>query len=45
MKEFHGYQLKIYNEKTEIYQDKILIASADDEEKAKAYIVKELEES
>lgn len=44
MKNFHGYKLKIYDEKCEIYENKKLIATEDDEEKAKSYIIKVLEE-
>ena len=43
MKHFHGYQLKIYEDKTEIYKNGERIATEDDEEKAKSYILKELE--
>ena len=43
MKQFHGYTLKIYEDRTEIYKNGKLIATEDDEEKAKSYIIKELE--
>lgn len=39
MKHFNGYELKIYEDKTEIYKNKKLIATLDDEEKAKSYII------
>ena len=42
MKQFNGYQLKIYEDKTEIYKNNKLIATEDNEEKAKSYIMKEL---
>lgn len=43
MQQFHGYQLKIYNEKVEIYKNKQFIESAEDIEKAKKRIT-ELEQ-
>lgn len=42
MKHFHGYDLKTYDDKTEIYKDKQLIATLEDDEKAKSYILNEL---
>ena len=42
MKEFHGYYLKVYDDKTEIYKNRVLIATMEDEEKAKSYIMKTL---
>ena len=43
MKEFHKYYLKTFTDKTEIYKDKKLIATLDDDEKAKSYIINVLE--
>ena len=44
MKEFHGYELKIYTDKTEIYKNKKLIATLEGENTAKSYIVNTLED-
>lgn len=43
MKHFHGYELKSYEDKTEVYKNHVLIATLEDDEKAKSYIVNELE--
>lgn len=46
MLEFHGYQIKVYADKAEIYKNKNFIESAEDEEKAKKRITElETEES